>query len=173
MSGPRWVAVGQIVKTHGIRGALLIAPYGETLSRRQCGQWLFVQAPTSGVPRPLRLLEKKPLGGQWLVRLEGVEDVEAARRFVGLEVGVPEEELAPLEDGEFYHHQLVGLRVLRTDGMVLGRVVGILETRAHDLYVVETDSGREVLLPAVAEIVHAIDVPRGVMVVDPPEGLLE
>ncbi|ROR01622.1 ribosome maturation factor RimM [Desulfosoma caldarium] len=173
MSGQRWVAVGQIVKTHGIRGALVIAPYGETLSRRQCGQWLFVQAPTSGVPRPLRLVEKRPLEGKWLVRLEGVEDVEAARCFVGLEVGVPEEDLAPLEAGEYYHHQLMGLRVLTPDGVVLGRVVGILETRAHDLYVVETDSGREALVPAVAEIVHAIDVSRGVMVVDPPEGLFE
>lgn len=173
MSGPRWVAVGKIVRTHGIRGALVIAPYGATLNRRQCGQWLFVQPPTSGVPRALRLVEKRLLGAEWLVHFEGVEDVGSARPFVGLEVGVSEDELAPLDEGEYYHHQLVGLRVLRKDGVVLGRVVGIMETRAHDLYVVETDAGREVLLPAVAEMILEIDMLRGVMVVDPPEGLIE
>ncbi|MGQ9484835.1 MAG: ribosome maturation factor RimM [Desulfosoma sp.] len=173
MSGPRWVAVGKIVRTHGIRGAVVIAPYGDTLYRRQCGQWLFVQPSTSGVPRPLRLVEKRPLGAEWLVRFERMEGVDAAERLVGLEVGVPEDELAPLNDGEYYHHQLVGLRVLRKDGVALGRVVGIMETRAHDLYVVETDAGREVLLPAVTEIIREIDVSRGIMVVDPPEGLIE
>ncbi len=173
MSGPRWVAVGKIIRPHGIRGALLIAPYGETLNRRESGQWLFVQGLTGGVPRALRIVEKRPLGAAWVVGFEGVQDIEAAQRFVGQEVGVPEEELAPLEAGEYYHHQLVGLQTVTEKGAVLGRVVGVMETRAHDIYVVETDSGREILLPAVDEIVKAIDVPRGIMVVDPPEGLIE
>uniref|UniRef100_A0A832EIE8 Ribosome maturation factor RimM n=1 Tax=Desulfacinum infernum TaxID=35837 RepID=A0A832EIE8_9BACT len=173
MDGPRWVPVGKILKTHGIHGAVVVAPYGDTLARRRPGDRLFLQAPRGGVPQGLRIAEKRPLGAAWVIGFEGVEDLSAARRLVGLDVGVPEEDLDPLEDGEYYHHQLVGLAVVTEAGVPLGRVVGVMETKAHDLYAVATDSGREILLPAVEEIIKQIDVARGVMVVDPPEGLLD
>lgn len=173
MDAPRWVPVGKILRTHGIHGAVVVAPYGDTLGRRRPGDRLFVQARRGGVPRALRITEKRPLGHGWVLGFQGVEDLNAARRLVGLEVGVPEEDLAPLEEGEYYHHQLVGLEVVNTAGETLGRVVGVVETKAHDLYAVATDSGREILLPAVEAIIKAVDVARGVMVVDPPEGLLD
>lgn len=173
MGAPRWVPVGKILRTHGIHGAVVVTPFGDTLSRRRPGDRLFVQAPSSGVPRGLRIADKRPLGNLWVLGFEGVEDLDGARRLVGLEVGVPEEELDPLEDGEYYHHQLVGLAVVTESGTPLGRVVGVMETKAHDLYAVATDSGREILLPAVAEIIKTIDVSRGLMVVDPPEGLVD
>jgi len=173
MDGPRWVPVGKILRTHGIHGAVVVAPYGDTLARRQPGDRLFVQATHGGVPRGLRIAQKRPQGPAWVIAFEEVEDLNAARRLVGLDVGVPEEDLDPLEDGEYYHHQLVGLAVVTEAGEPVGRVVGVVETKAHDLYAVATDSGREILLPAVEEIIKRIDVPRGVMVVDPPEGLLD
>ncbi|MEJ5365582.1 MAG: ribosome maturation factor RimM [Desulfosoma sp.] len=173
MDSPRWVPVGKILRTHGIHGAVVVAPYGETLGRRQPGERLFVQAARGGVPRALRIADKRPAGQAWVFGFEGIEDLDGARRLVGLEVGVPEEDLDPLEDGEYYYHQLVGLEVVTEAGVPLGRVVGVMETKAHDLYAVKTGSGREILLPAVEEIIKRVDVSRGVMVVDPPEGLLD
>lgn len=172
MGAPRWVPVGKIVRTHGIHGAVVIAPYGETLSRRQPGERLFVQNPGGGLPRLLCIAKKRPLGALWALSFEGIGDLNAAQGLVGLEVGVPEGELPPLPEGEYYHHELIGLHVVKEDGTILGRVVGVVETKAHDLYAVATDAGHEVLLPAVDEIIKRIDVSRGVMVVDPPEGLL-
>ncbi len=171
MGGPRWVPVGKVLRTHGIRGAVVVAPYGETLDRRRPGDRVFVQASPGGVPRELRIEDKRPLRSLWILSFEGIQDLGGARRLVGLELGVPEEDLEPLEEGEYYHHQLVGLEVVTESGTALGRIVGVMETKAHDLYAVETDSGREILLPAVAEIIKVVDVTRGIMVVDPPEGL--
>jgi len=108
----------------------------------------------------------------WVFGFERIENVQDAEALVGLEVGVPEDELASLEEGEYYYHQLVGLQVVDERGTFLGRVVGVMETKGHDLYAVDTGTGREFFLPAVDEIIRTIDVSRGIMVVDPPEGLM-
>jgi 16S rRNA processing protein RimM len=106
-----------------------------------------------------------------LVRLEGVLNRSNAEVLCGLDVYVPAASLPPLPDGEFYWHEVIGLRVIAGD-LELGRVVDILQTGVYDIYVVHSDEKKEYLFPAVEEIVTNIDLKNGVMVVDPPEGLL-
>jgi 16S rRNA processing protein RimM len=100
-----------------------------------------------------------------------VASVEAAEALRGSLLSLPESELAPLPEGEYYAHQIVGLEVFESDGAPLGKVVGLFPTGSNDVYVVDGPRG-ELLLPAIDDVILEVDVPGGKMVVSLMDGLL-
>jgi 16S rRNA processing protein RimM len=111
-------------------------------------------------------------GDVMLLKLGGCDDRNAAEAMRGLLVQVLIDAAVPLEEGEYYHFQLTGLRVETEQGESLGRVVDILETKANDVYVVHGPRG-ELLLPAVEDVILELDPAAGRMVVHLLPGLLE
>jgi 16S rRNA processing protein RimM len=77
-----------------------------------------------------------------------------------------------LPEGEYYHHQLIGLKVVSEQGKVLGKVTEILATGANDVYVVRAEIGPEILIPAADEFVRAVDLEHGELQVRLVPGLL-
>jgi 16S rRNA processing protein RimM len=92
----------------------------------------------------------------------------------GYLVQVPREEAIPLEEGEYFEHQIVGLEVWTAAGELLGEVVDILYTAANEVYVVQVPnlSRRELLIPAIEDVVLEVDLEAGRLVVELLEGLL-
>jgi len=105
-----------------------------------------------------------------LLHLEGIDTREQAEALRGLLLEVPEDELAPLAEDQYFRFQILGMEVVDQDGQPLGRVEEILDTGATDVYVVRSAEG-ELLLPAIDTVVKEIDVAGRRMVVDVPEGL--
>ncbi|MCL7451861.1 MAG: ribosome maturation factor RimM [Anaerolineae bacterium] len=108
-----------------------------------------------------------------LLKLEGCDDRNTAEGFRGLLVQIPIEAPVPLEEGEYYEHQIVGLEVWTSAGEYLGRVEEILYTGANEVYVVhdaKLDRG-EILIPAIADVVLEVDLEAGRLEVDLMEGL--
>ncbi|MGE5507089.1 MAG: ribosome maturation factor RimM, partial [Chitinophagales bacterium] len=109
-----------------------------------------------------------------LVKLKGVDSMEAAGRLRNQLLFVPREETAPLPEGHFYIFDLVGLEVFTEDGELLGEVKEVTENPANDLFVVaQVGSGREFLVPALKSVVQRIDLAEGKMVVRLLPGLIE
>jgi 16S rRNA processing protein RimM len=161
---PEVIAIGRVRKPHGIRGELVLSSmYADVL---RPGLRLVIG------DRQFELLSLREAPNGCLVRLKGVLNRSEAEVLSGLAVYVPASSLPQLPDGEFYWHEVIGLRVVAA-GVELGRVVDILRTGAHDIYVVHSTDKREYFFPAVEEIVTQIDVQHGVMLVEPPEGLLD
>lgn len=106
----------------------------------------------------------------FLLELEGMESVVAASALVGCKVFVPSEKLEKLSDDEYYWRDIIGLEVVTEDGEIIGRVESILPTGSNDVYVC-TSEEKEVLLPAIADVVRKIDIKNGRMVVRLLEGL--
>lgn len=109
--------------------------------------------------------------GAVLVSIEGIETPEAAQLLVGQLVKTDEARLPPKDEGEFYWHELVGMRVITVDGNDLGEITAIIPTGANDVLSVIGPRG-EVLLPMIEDVVIEIDTERNVMRVDPLEGLI-
>ena len=170
MKEPRLIPVGKITRPHGVRGLLKIFPYGETLSVLSAGETLYVRSATGTIPVTVASL--KPQGRLWIARMEESTSVETARSLAGGELLLPEDRLPPAGEGEYYHYQLIGLNVETKDGERVGVLKGILEAGGNDVYALDRD-GREVLIPAVEEIVLRVDLENGRMIVDPPEGLID
>lgn len=97
---------------------------------------------------------------------------EAADRLRGQYILVTLQDAVPLAEDEIYLFQVIGLRVLTDQGVVLGRVVSVIETGANDVYVVQGERYGEVLIPAIESVVRRIDVDNGVMHITPLPGLL-
>ncbi len=111
-------------------------------------------------------------GKSYRVSFEGFTTREQAGGLRNQWVTVRTDDLPALPEGDYYHHQVIGLRVLADDGRLLGRVVEILETGANDVYIVRSEHGEEVLLPAIEGVIQAIDLAAGEMQVQILPGLL-
>ena len=105
-----------------------------------------------------------------ILLFRGFRDRDQAIRLTGSWLCVPESDVPDAEEGEYFHYQIIGLRVRTVDGDDLGEITDILETGSNDVYVVTSPEG-EVLVPALSHVVEEIDVFGGLMTVDLPEGL--
>jgi 16S rRNA processing protein RimM len=162
------VAVGKVVRTHGIRGALKVLPYGETLGEMEAGEKLF-----SNEGRGQRELTLVSLNSQkrvLIVQFEEIGGMDQAQALTGKDLFIDKDRLPRLPSGEYYHFQLIGLSVETKDGKPLGTLSTVLETGGNDVYVVEM-GGKELLIPAIEEVIGEVDLLNGKLIVDLPEGL--
>ena len=165
------VLVGTIARTHGLRGQVIVNPETDFVEERfRAGAVLWIRS--AQTTEPLAVGTVRIQNGRPVVGFAGYETVEAAEPLVGRELRVPEQSLRPLGDGAFYHHQLAGCRMVTTAGRPVGVVRRVDGGPAGSLLVVAGENG-EVLVPLAAAICVTIDVQARVVVVDPPEGLLE
>jgi 16S rRNA processing protein RimM len=165
------VLVGRIARTFGHRGQVIVnaatdfpearfAPGAVLHTRREgCETTLTVAASRMHVGRPV-------------LTLEGVDTMTEAERLAGLELRVPESELAVLPKGTYYEHELVGCEVVTTAGRVLGPVRTV-ESGAGPTRLVIGEGRGEIQVPLADAICVAIDVAARRIVIDPPEGLVE
>jgi len=165
-----WFAVGAVVGVHGLRGDLKVRPLtADSDALTYASRLLLVDRKGNELSVvPLRVAPHK---GNQLLRLRGMEHIDAVEGLVGREVRMRYEDLPKLADDEYYWHQLQGLQVVDRQRGTLGRLDDLLATGAHDVYVVNGRFG-EVLIPAVGRFVLAIDLDAGIMSVDLPEGLV-
>jgi 16S rRNA processing protein RimM len=174
------VVVGRIGRAHGIKGEVSVEPRTDEPDRRfTVGAVLATEAPRGGAPhgpgRPGALTVRAVRWHQsrLLVSFEEIVDrnqAEAARGLVLLATIDAEE--VPEDPEEFYDHQLVGLRVVTTDGADIGELAEVVHGSAQDLLVVRTGDGREVLVPFVSALVPVVDVRGGRIEVADRPGLI-
>lgn len=111
--------------------------------------------------------------GLLIVSLSGVSSRSEAEELINNDVHIREAEAAPLEEGEYYLHQLFGLKVVGADGSPIGEVREILETGANDVLIVSRRGRGDALIPMIRDVVQEIDFEQGQIVITPLEGLLD
>jgi 16S rRNA processing protein RimM len=170
---PRWIPIGKVLRAHGLRGLVKIFPYGETLAWKGPGDHLYAQCKEEERFTQLTVVSLKVHGKFWMGQFEELTSRDEVQGLIGAEIFLTEDLLAPRAEGEYYYYELIGLTVETTGGSRIGILRQILETGSHDVYVVEGRNGQEVLIPAVEQIVHHVDLEAGRMVVELPEGLMD
>jgi len=159
------LAVGKLRRTHGLEGFLAMELLTDYPDRLKPNRTVYVGP--SHVPA--KILATRTVTEGLLIDFEGDNTPEEARLKTNLLVFVRTDELPPLPEGEYYHHQLIGLQVETIAGDNLGTLFDILKTGANDVYVVRSPDHPEVLLPAIKDVIISVDIARKVMVVNPPE----
>lgn len=166
------MTVGQVLRPHGIRGELrvrIVTAYPERLGQRT---HFYLAHPASPEKTERYLVEKWRLHKETLLlKLAGYDDRDRAEELRDMLVQIPIEEAVPLEQGEYYYFQLIGLRVETEDGEPLGQVTEVIDTGANDVYVVRGPRG-ELLLPAIESVILDLDLASNLMVVRPLPGTL-
>ncbi len=166
------VLVGRVARAHGNKGQVIVNPETDFPEERfQAGRTVFTRA-ASGAPEARVITAFRIHQGRPVLGLEGVETMDDAEALAGAELRVPESNLKALPAGSYYHHELVGCEVRRQDGTVVGIVKGIEGPMAGSTLVVDGRHG-EVLIPLASEICVVIDPRKRLIVIQPPEGLVE
>jgi 16S rRNA processing protein RimM len=165
------IACGRVGRAHGLRGEVVVDPWTDTPAERfAAGATLQAQPEING---PLTVASAYERQGRWIVAFDGVSDRTAAEALRGTVLLVRRAQRRPIEDpDEFYDTDLVGLTVRDRDGTVVGTIVDVVHGPGGDSLAVENGE-REHLVPFVSAIVPTVDVAGGVVVIDPPDGLLD
>jgi 16S rRNA processing protein RimM len=168
------LVVGRVVKAHGVTGEVVVEIRTDDPDIRFAPGSSLRGRPSRGGPERRYVVESaREHSGRLLVRLDGVDDRNAADALRGIIFLVDSEELPPIEDpDEYYDHQLEGLQVVTIAGTPVGSVAEVLHTAAGELLSVRTEEG-EVLVPFVSAIVTSVSLADRTIEIDPPEGLLE
>lgn len=159
------VTVGRFGKPFGYKGEIkLISEIPEFRNFRT----LRVQLPKLGYKK-LEVEYFKPTGGHTLIiKFVGIDSEELAEQLKGLELLVDAEELPPTQEGEFYFFELINAEVYDEHGSLIGKLEYIETTPAHEVFVIRTYEGRELMVPVVKEFVVNIDKDKGKIVVRLP-----
>lgn len=159
------------MKPHGIRGEVVVEPSTESPDRFARGETLWVGDPV-GTPKKLRIAASRAHHGGYILGLDGVRDRTAAETLRGALLSIPVHEARPLQEGRYYPHQIEGFDVVDEEETTLGTLAGVLENPANDLWVVRSGE-REVLVPAVKDIVRSVDLTARRIVLRPVPGLFD
>lgn len=178
MNEPETIVVGRIGRPHGIKGEVSVDPRTDEPDRRFAdGAVLMSENKRPGadrgpVPSTLTVAGSRWHSGRLLVRFEEIADRNAAEDARGTQLSIDlDSDERPEDPEEFYDHQLVGLRVITTEGREVGTLKEILHGSAQDLLVISTD-GPDALVPFVSQLVPEVDVPGGRILVAEIPGLL-
>ncbi len=156
---PVFLVVGKIRRPHGVRGEMVMEVETDFPERLKSGVVLYV----GEEHRPLTLTGCRANDTTLLVSFRGYSSPEAAGELRNQLVFVRADDRPPLPEGEYYHHQLIGMRVEDESGEFLGELVQILETGANDVYLIRPRQGPEFLIPAIQSVVLEISVENRVM----------
>jgi 16S rRNA processing protein RimM len=168
------MAVGQITGVHGLQGEFKIELHTDFPEERFApGQRVFIGQEME----PSRIVSARPQQERLLVFFEGIDDRSEAENWVGEWIYIPEEEAIELEKDTYYIHQIIGLAVYTTEGVALGSVRDVLFTGANEVYIVQPEEGvnqgRELLVPAIADVVQTVNLDEGTLTVRLLPGMLE
>jgi 16S rRNA processing protein RimM len=166
-------SIGKIVATHGIKGALKVYPYTESMSFYKPGNQIFVKN-SEREEKAFIVQCARPHRRSILVFLEGVTTCDLARTLIGSELYADKANLPELEEGTYYWLDIIGLSVYTVDKRYIGRVQSVFRTGSNDVFVVRDpgkEKNNETLVPALESVVLEIDLKKKTMQVDLPEGL--
>lgn len=166
-SGAGHVAIGRVIRPQGRRGEVLAEPLSDRPERFPTLRRVLLVGAAGSEERAVTACW--PHKGRYVLKLEGVDSIDAAERLRGRELAIEASQLPPLPAGSYYHHELVGLRALDPEGRELGRVAGVLETGAVPVLEIASADG-ELLVPLASAFVLAVEPARGTLTVRPPDG---
>ena len=170
-SSEKTVLIGKIQATQGIRGQLRVIPFAGDASSISRLESVMLKSP-AGVMERFPVVSAKAHGKRVILTLKPFDNINQVLHLVGREVWADRGALPELPSDEYYWSDLLGLQVATEEGEVLGELTDIIETGSNDVYVVTKD-GRELLIPALEDVVVAVDLAANAMTVSLPEGLLD
>jgi 16S rRNA processing protein RimM len=170
---PKYLLLGEILRPHGVRGEVRLRILTDHPERIATLEQVFLGRNTDDAKVTAYGVEHMRMQNEYgLLKLKGVNNRDDADTLRGLYAMVDLENAVPLEEGEFYLYQLIGLFVKTDDGQELGTITDVLETGANDVYIVNSPVYGEVLIPVTDETILETDIAAGIVRVKLPDGLL-
>ena len=154
------IEIAKITGPKGLKGTMWITPYGDSFERFR--HYSHLRIGKKGEPRKVLSLSQRK--GRYLISLEGITDIDQVEAVKGESLYISRDQLEPLAQGEYYWHDLIGMRVVDTQGKELGKVVKIFSTGSNDVYVV--DPVKQYYIPATTDVIREVSLEKKIIVID-------
>ena len=165
----KYLEIGQIVNTFGIKGMVKVKPFTDDINRFDRLEIIYIKNKKG--KKEYKIQEVKYHKQMVMLKLEGIENPEEAETLRGSYLLIDRDKEEPLEEGTYYIVDLLGLEVFSDEGELLGKVDDIFNTGSNDIYVVKDELGKQILLPGTSEVIKDVDLEQGKITVHLIPGL--
>lgn len=148
--------IGQIVNTFGIKGQIKVKPFTDDIRRFDNLKEVYVEK--NNTKKKYEIEEVKYHKDMVLIKFKGIETVEQAEKLKNSYVTISRDSAEELEEDRYYIVDLLGLEVYTDEQILLGILEDIFNTGSNDIYVVKSSDGKQILLPAIKDVVKNIDI---------------
>lgn len=163
--------VGVITSTHGVRGEVKVFPTTDDPNRFKKLKKVFLDTGREQVE--LDISGVKFFKNMVILKFKGYDNINEIEKYKGQDLWITRGQAVPLGEDENFVADLIGLSVVTDEGTELGIMKDVMFTGANDVYVVERQGGKELLLPAIKDCILAVDLEKGIMTVHVLDGLLD
>ncbi|MEX1019290.1 MAG: ribosome maturation factor RimM [Litorilinea sp.] len=168
-----YLVVGQITSAHGLKGEVAVELHTDFPDRFQSG----IEVRAGDKLTPMEIVHARPHKGNLLIQFANMASREDAESLRGLWLYIEEDEAAELDEGAYWIHDIIGLDVVSSEGVALGTVTDVMATGANDVYILQPapgiNGGRELLLPAIPEVIQDVNLEKRLMTVTLLPGLVD
>ena len=162
--------IGQIVNTYGIKGFLKVVPYTDDITRFEKLNNIYIQTKKS--LETVTIEEVKYAKNLVLLKIKGIDNINDAEIYKNCYIKIDRIDAVELPEDSYFIIDLIGIKVYTDEGEALGDVIDVFPTGANDVYVVKNELGKQVLLPAIGDVIKNVDIQNKKMIVHLIEGLV-
>jgi 16S rRNA processing protein RimM len=166
------VTVGRIVNSHGIRGELKVVPETDFPERFDKGNALII-VDSQNKQTPVTVQTSRLHKNMFILQFDQFSNINDVEKFKGSLLKIEAKDQQPLEEGEYYYHEIIGCKVVTEEGQELGLVSEVLTPGANDVWVVSLPKGKQLLLPVIDDVILHVDIALKTIRIHLMEGLLE
>lgn len=162
--------IGQIVNTYGIKGFLKVVPYTDDIKRFEKLNSIYIQTKKS--LETVIIEEVKYAKNLVLLKIKGIDNINDAEIYKNCYIKIDRSDAVELPEDSYFIVDLIGIKVYTDEGEELGNIIDVFPTGANDVYVVKNELGKQVLLPAIGDVIKNVDIKNKKMIVHLIEGLV-
>lgn len=160
------VRVGKIVNTHGLKGEVKCIYLTDEMERFDDFDHVYIE----DTEERLDIESVRYMKGMVYLRFNGFDNINLVEKYKNKYIIIDETQMKTLDEDSYYVSDLIGLEVYDQEGNYLGKITYVYQTGANDVY--ELDRNKELLIPAIKEVVKSVDIGEGRMTIKKIEGLL-
>ena len=161
--------IGQIVNSYGIKGFLKVVPFTDDATRYNNLKTIYIEK--NKKLQEMEIEEVKYHKNLVIIKLKGIDDINDTIQFKNCYIKIDRKDAVDLPKDTYFIVDLIDMEVYTDEEVLLGKIVDVFPTGSNDVYVVKDDLGKQILLPAIGEVIKDVDVPNKKMVVHMIEGL--
>lgn len=161
--------IGQIVNTNGLKGVLKIKPFTDDIKEFEDFESIYVQRKNELIE--FKIEEVRYVKNMVLLKLQGIDDIDEAEKYRNLYIKVNRNVMPKLPEDSYYIVDLLECEVYTEEGELLGKVDDVFNTGSNDVYVVKDELGKQILLPAIGEVIKNVDISNKKIIVKLMKGL--
>lgn len=165
-----YLEIGQIVNTNGLKGTLKVKPLTDDITRFEDLETVYIQKAKELIE--FKIQEVKYSKNMVLLKLEGIDNIEEAEKYRNFYIKINRKDAVELEEDSYFIVDIIGCEVYTESQELLGKVIDVFSTGSNDVYTVKNSEGKEILLPAIEDVIKDVDIKNKKIIIHLMEGLI-